>query len=85
MTSQRRKERRKVGGSGALVSVFGISVTFQNNSLKWVAAAQTQSSQTEPAGGGGVWVAGLARWGRYGAGALSGGRRWLRLPQLALS
>jgi hypothetical protein len=33
MASQRRKERRKGVRNGALASVFGISVTFQNNSL----------------------------------------------------
>jgi hypothetical protein len=51
MTSQRIKERRKVGGSGALVSVFGISVTFQNNSLSWVAAVQNATCWFVGSGG----------------------------------
>ena len=38
MTSHRIKDRRKPVRSGVLVSVFGIAVTFQNNSLGWVAA-----------------------------------------------
>jgi hypothetical protein len=43
MTSQRRKDRGKLGGSGVLFSVFGVSVTFQNNSWSQVLAAQTES------------------------------------------
>src|SRR5271167_2297395 len=50
MTSHRMKDRRKPVRSGVLVCVFGIAVTFQNNSLGWVAAdgmilcARTQSA-----------------------------------------
>jgi hypothetical protein len=39
MASHRRKDRRKPVRSGARVSVFGISVTFQNNSLGWLGAS----------------------------------------------
>src|ERR1700722_6769310 len=38
MTSHRIKDRRKAVRSRALVSVFGIAVTSQNNSLGWVGA-----------------------------------------------
>src|SRR6266404_5362842 len=38
MTSHRIKDRRKPARSGVLVSVFGIAVTFQNNSLGWIGA-----------------------------------------------
>jgi hypothetical protein len=36
MTSHRIKDRRKPVRSGVLVCVFGIAVTFQNNSLGWL-------------------------------------------------
>src|SRR5580693_46105 len=36
MTSHRIKDRRKPVPSGVLVCVFGIAVTFRNNSLGWV-------------------------------------------------
>src|ERR1039457_5024315 len=38
MTRHRIKDRTKPVRSGVLVSVFGIAVTFQNDSLGWVAA-----------------------------------------------
>ena len=54
MTSHRIKDRRKPVRSGVLVSVFGIAVTFQNNSLGWIGGWPANSSarhQQSPSAG----------------------------------
>jgi hypothetical protein len=45
MTIHRIKDRGKLVRSGALACVSGIAVTFQNNSLGWVAADGSSSAR----------------------------------------